>query len=179
MYNETYDDYIRSILGYPVRNQFDQFNQGQQEYQGYQEYRNPTFNSNINISGNNVELENSYPEIYKIVYPMITKKCENVRESNITKDDIENMTDEIYYALESRNETQININLRNDVNGLKKVNTSSTLASKNNISTINNIIFPGAFQVRIWGKYRENRTFKTWNICKHSMSRLAFAFDSW
>ena len=48
MYNETYDDYIRSILGYPVRNQFDQFNQGQQEYQGYQEYRNPTFNSNIN-----------------------------------------------------------------------------------------------------------------------------------
>ena len=138
MYNETYDDYIRSILGYPVRNQFDQFNQGQQEYQGYQEYRNPTFNTNINISGNNVELENSYPEIYKIVYPMITKKCENVRENNITKDDIENMTDEIYYALESRNETQININLRNDVNGLKKVNTSSTLASKNNISTINN-----------------------------------------
>lgn len=115
MYNETYDDYIRSILGYPVRNQFDQFNQGQQEYQGYQEYRNPTFNTNINISGNNVELENSYPEIYKIVYPMITKKCENVRESNITKNDIENMTDEIYYALESKNEIQVNIKKRPEV----------------------------------------------------------------
>ena len=115
MYNETYDEYIRSILGYPVRNQFDQFNQGQQEYQGYQEYRNPTFNTNINISGNNVELENSYPEIYKIVYPMITKKCENVRESNITKDDIENTTDEIYYALESKNETQVNIKKRPEV----------------------------------------------------------------
>lgn len=115
MYNETYDDYIRSILGYPARNQFDQFNQGQQEYQGYQEYRNPTFNTNINISGNNVELENSYPEIYKIVYPMITKKCENVRESDITKDDIENMTDEIYYALESKNETQVNIKKRPEV----------------------------------------------------------------
>lgn len=115
MYNETYDEYIRSILGYPARNQFDQFNQGQQEYQGYQEYRNPTFNTNINISGNNVELENSYPEIYKIVYPMITKKCENVRESDITKDDIENMTDEIYYALESKNETQVNIKKRPEV----------------------------------------------------------------
>ena len=115
MYNETYDEYIRSILGYPARNQFDQFNQGQQEYHGYQEYRNPTFNTNINISGNNVELENSYPEIYKIVYPMITKKCENVRESNITKDDIENMTDEIYYALESKNETQVNIKKRPEV----------------------------------------------------------------
>ena len=25
MYNETYDDYIRSILGYPTRNQFEQY----------------------------------------------------------------------------------------------------------------------------------------------------------
>ena len=46
MYNETYDEYIRSILGYPSH--------GPQEYQDYQEYRNPTFNTNINISGNNV-----------------------------------------------------------------------------------------------------------------------------
>ena len=131
MYNETYDDYIRSILGYPVRNQFDQFNQGQQEYQGYQEYRNPTFYTNINISGNNVELENSYPEIYKIVYPMITKKCDNMRGNDITKDDIENMTDEIYYALESRNETQVNINLTNDVNGLRTANrTNSSYTAK-------------------------------------------------
>ena len=85
MYNETYDDYIRSILGYPVRNQFDQFNQGQQEYQGYQEYRNPTFNTNINISGNNVELENSYPEIYKIVYPMITKNVKMLEKATSQK----------------------------------------------------------------------------------------------
>lgn len=131
MYNETYDEYIRSILGYPTRNQFEQFNQGKQEYQGYQEYRNPTFNTNINISGNNVELENSYPEIYKIVYPMITKKCDNMRGNDITKDDIENMTDEIYYALESRNETQVNINLTNDVNGLKTANRANYSISSN------------------------------------------------
>lgn len=131
MYNETYDDYIRSILGYPARNQFEQFNQEQQEYQGYQEYRNPTFNTNINISGNNVELENSYPEIYKIVYPMVTKKCDNIRGNNITKDDIENMTDEIYYALESRNETQVNINLTNDVNSLRTANRTNSSISSN------------------------------------------------
>lgn len=130
MYNKTYDDYIRSILGYSTRNQFEQFNQ---EYQGYQEYRNPTFNTNINISGNNVELENSYPEIYKIVYPMITKKCDNMRGNDITKDDIENMTDEIYYALESRNETQVNINLTNDVNGLRTGNRANSSISSNTI----------------------------------------------
>lgn len=124
MYNETYDDYIRSILGYPTRNQFEQYTQEQQEYQGYQEYRNPTFNTNINISGNNVELENSYPEIYRIVYPMVSKKCDNMRGGNITKDDIENMTDEIYYALESRNETQVNINLKNEVNSTRTTSGS-------------------------------------------------------
>lgn len=130
MYNETYDDYIRSILGYPTRNQFDQYNQEQQEYQGYQEYRNPTFNTNINISGNNVELENSYPEIYKIVYPMISKKCNNMREINITKNDIENMTDEIYYALENQNETRVNINLSNVVSSTKASNTTNTINRK-------------------------------------------------
>lgn len=130
MYNETYDDYIRSILGYPARNQFEQYNLEQQEYQGYQEYRNPTFNTNINISGNNVELENSYPEIYKIVYPMIAKKCENIRNSTFTKDDLENMTDEIYYALETKNETRVNINLSNDVSSTKTSNATNTTNRK-------------------------------------------------
>ena len=128
MYNETYDDYIRSILGYPAKK--DILIQEQQEYQGYQEYRNPTFETNINISGNNVELENSYPEIYKIVYPMISKKCENMRSSNITKDDIENMTDEIYYALESKNETHVNINLANNISTTK---TSNNLNRKSEV----------------------------------------------
>jgi hypothetical protein len=117
MYNETYDEYIRSILGYPSH--------GPQEYQDYQEYRNPTFNTNINISGNNVELENSYPEIYKIVYPMVAKKCDNMRGEAITKDDIQNMTDEIYYALETKNETRVNINLTNDVSTKNITRTES------------------------------------------------------
>ncbi len=128
MYNETYDDYIRSILGYPARNQFEQYNQ-MPEYQSYQEYRNPTFNTNINISGNNVELENSYPEIYKIVYPMVAKKCENARSETFSKSDIENMTDEIYYALEEKQEKRININLTNDINGTKTQNSSAVSTS--------------------------------------------------
>ena len=129
MYNETYDDYIRSILGYPTRNQFEQYNQEMPEYQSYQEYRNPTFNTNINISGNNVELENSYPEIYKIVYPIVAKKCENVRSETFSKSDIENMTDEIYYTLEEKQETRVNINLTNDINGTKTQNSSAVSTS--------------------------------------------------
>lgn len=123
MYNETYDNYIRSILGYSPMNQFEQYEQGQREYQNYEEYRNPTFNTNINISGNNIELENSYPEIYKIVYPMVAKKCENIAGRTFTKDDIENMTDEVYYALESKNET--NVNIANNMSGVKKVSNTN------------------------------------------------------
>ena len=129
MYNETYGNYIRSILGYPARNQFEQYNQEMPEYQSYQEYRNPTFNTNINISGNNVELENSYPEIYKIVYPMVTKKCENVRSETFSKSDIENMTDEIYYALEEKQEKRININLTNNMSSTKAQNNSAVSTS--------------------------------------------------
>lgn len=129
MYNETYDDYIRSILGYPARNQFEQYNQEMPEYQNYQEYRNPTFNTNINISENNIELEKNYPEIYKIVYPMVAKKCENVRSETFSKNDIENMTDEIYYALEEKQEKRININLTNDMSSTKAQNSSAISTS--------------------------------------------------
>ncbi len=126
MYNETYDEYIRNILGYsPIKT-----------YENdYQIYRNE--NTNYNVSSNmynnsinsrsDAELESCYPEIYKIVYPMVNKKCNNVR-GNITREDIENMTDEIYYALEEKKDIQLNINLTNEVR--KTNNTVKSLNRK-------------------------------------------------
>lgn len=113
MYNETYDEYIRSILGYPPIS-------SNNNYQSYN-------NQNTYNTTNDIELEKCYPEIYKIVYPMVTKKCSNVKAS-LTNEDIENMTDEIYYALEERNEIQLNINLTNDVrtSEINKTRTSTT-----------------------------------------------------
>ena len=102
MYNETYDEYIRSILGYPPTSSYND---------NFQAFNNQNMNYENRMDS---ELESCYPEIYKIVYPMITKKCNNVR-ANLTNDEIENMTDEIYYALEERNEIQLNINLTNEV----------------------------------------------------------------
>ena len=113
MYNETYDDYIRSVLGYPPMRSYDD---------NYGDYRNQNMNYNMTSNMNtnymnstlDTELENCYPEIYKIVYPMICKKCDSVRMP-VTNDDIQNMTDEIYFALEDRNDIQVNINLTNEV----------------------------------------------------------------
>ena len=103
MYNETYDEYIRSILGYPT---------------------NDSYNSNQTYSNQNLmnsEVEKCYPEIYKIVYPMVKTKCDNFR-GTVNNEDIENMTDEIYSSLESNDTIQLNINLTNNI---KTTNTSS------------------------------------------------------
>ena len=121
MYNETYDDYIRSILGYPPARGYED---------SYQDYRNQNMNYNITSNMNtnymnttsDMDLESYYPEIYKIVYPMVCKKCDSVRMP-VTNDDIQNMTDEIYFALEGRAEVQLNINLGNEVRSSETSNT--------------------------------------------------------
>ena len=112
MYDGTYDEYIRSILGY---------NQNELYDYGYNDnYSNYRMQDNIAIVQNS-QLEQSYPEIYKVVYPMVSKRCENVR-AELSNEELEKMTDEIYFALESKNETQLNINLKNDVRTSSSVN---------------------------------------------------------
>ena len=129
MYNETYDDYIRNILGYPPMSLYEN---------GFQDYRNQNMTMDYNMTSNimnmntnsmnttsDMDLESCYPEIYKIVYPMITKKCSSVRMP-VTNDDIQNMTDEIYFALEGRAEVQLNINLGNEVRSSETSRTNTT-----------------------------------------------------
>lgn len=126
MYNETYDDYIRSILGYPPMRSYEN---------DFQDFRNQNMNMNYNMASNmnvdsmnnisDMDLENCYPEIYKIVYPMICKKCDSVRMP-VTNDDIQNMTDEIYFALEGRAEVQLNINLGNEVRSSETASSNVT-----------------------------------------------------
>ena len=62
---------------------------------------------------------------------MVAKKCENVRLETFSKDDIENMTDEIYYALEEKQETRVNINLTNNISNTKVPNSPSVSTSTN------------------------------------------------
>lgn len=126
MYNETYDDYIRSILGYPPVRSYEN---------DFQDFRNQNMNMNYNMASNmntdsmnstlDMDLESCYPEIYKIVYPMICKKCDSVRMP-VTNDDIQNMTDEIYFALEGRAEVQLNINLGNEVRSSETASSNTT-----------------------------------------------------
>ena len=101
MYDNQYEEYIRSVLGYPTTANMNQ-------NQMYHEYPNP---SQINMRN---DLEDFYPEIYKIIYPMIQKACDGNMMAN-SREEIEQMTDEIYSAIEDNNQINININLGNTI----------------------------------------------------------------
>lgn len=115
--NQSYDDYIRSILGYPMQN--DNIYQADTyfERQGTQ-YR----------VQNNQELENLYPEIYKIIYPMIRKACIS-NNMPINGETIENIVDDIYSSVESDNVYNININLQNETTSSQDRSNQNTNSS--------------------------------------------------
>ena len=101
MYNQSVEDYIRSIIGYsdmPNNNTFSN------NYNDTYQYNYP------NQNNRNSELESLYPETYKIIYPMVKKACNNIN-GNINETVIETITDEIYSAFENQEEIRVNISL--------------------------------------------------------------------
>ena len=94
--NESYEEYIRSILGYPNYNN--------------SHFENDNYNS----------LEEYYPEIYKTVYPMVTKSCLN-NTRPITEEVINELTEEIYKSVEP------NTNLPNQTNQTRNSNANNGL----------------------------------------------------
>ncbi len=115
--NETYEEYIRSILGYP--------NYNNNHFEEAQYYPINYLNDYSNYE-QNTELEGCYPEIYKIVYPMISKACmTNTKPVNSKL--VDELTEEIYRSIETENEVKININLNNQTSS--SVNNRSTPTS--------------------------------------------------
>lgn len=86
---QSYEDYMRSVLGYPIDNHNTYYNDS------YQDVIMPQ-----QMANTQEEKPEWYPEIYKIVYPMVRKACEDNQNSEITEDLIENMTNIIYTNIE-------------------------------------------------------------------------------
>ena len=131
MYNQTYEDYIRSILGYNNTSEMSPNPVNQFNYN----YSNEFQTNYTNTSRTNEELEDCYPEIYKIVYPMVRKACSQIN-TPINREVIEQMTDEIYSAIEETSESheaqsmQVNVSLTNA--------TRQTKSETNNPNAVNN-----------------------------------------
>ena len=95
MNNSIYEEYMRSVLGYqPMNNTYDM---NYDNWDMYNSWGNMSSMNNMQVQ----ELEECYPEIYRIVYPMVQSACmKNTRP--ITRELIDGMTEEIYYALEDK-----------------------------------------------------------------------------
>lgn len=128
MYNNIYEEYIRNIIGYPnnTNNNCYSCNMNMEE------------NSYTNSQVPKSQIEQCYPEIYKIIYPMVKKACNDNFNLN-TEEEIDKITNEIYYAIEDNNQINININLENAVRTKTPENASNrnqkeVVNSKENLS---------------------------------------------
>lgn len=125
MYNQDYEEYIRSILGYNNEvyreTPYTSYNMNNMTNTTYENDYNNTYRQTD-------ELEQYYPEIYKIVYPMVKKVCNNNRGS-INREILENMVDEIYSAIEVGEET--NQENRNESKEINQNNRNSTIKIEN------------------------------------------------
>lgn len=103
-----YEDYMQNLMGFP--NTYDEMNFSPYGSFYGQSYGRPEWRNCIRAD----EIENCYPEIYKIVYPMVRKRC-MANTMPITKALIDNMVDDITSHIEENNGIELNINLNNQV----------------------------------------------------------------
>ena len=137
MYYKNYEDYMRAVLGYPIErqntysnysNNYLQANNTNLATQYMQAENSYTITNNKKYNEN--DFLNFYPEIYKIVNPMVCKICENNNEP-ITK-----MTDEVYNNLEETETTTV-VNVNASFNNSSSKMDSKTNKIENNIQNRN------------------------------------------
>ena len=123
MYYQNYEDYMRSVLGYPAQSR-------QNTYETTYEMQYMPDVTYVNPSNYNREMLDLYPEIYQIVNPMVCKICES-NTKPLTRELLESMTDEIYSNLESdpKMDTVVNVRVSTQAPSSEKSNRVSSSSS--------------------------------------------------
>ena len=124
-----YDDYMQNLLGEnyspyqftyePMARNTNYYNQLEDcdQYNYDYNYDFPFNCRQPNCYSRNLamDIENMYPEIYKIIYPMIQKACmQNNRP--ITEEVLDEMTSDIYNNIEADNIVNLNVDVVNNRN---------------------------------------------------------------
>ena len=106
MYYQNYEDYMRAILGQQIPiSHYDTYNNT------YTNHSNVVPDYLAEMPRYSDEILDLYPDIYKLVNPMVCKICE-ANTKPISRELIEQMTDEIYLNLESDTSIEDVINVR-------------------------------------------------------------------
>lgn len=100
MFN-SYEEYMQNVLGMNVPNTYNV-----QDSMNYYQPRN----QNVNLQ----EVNRLYPEIYRMVYPMVQKACGQRSVSVLNEVQINEIVEEVYNAIEPRDEVSSEVeNTRN------------------------------------------------------------------
>lgn len=138
-----YEEYMQNFFNEPFygyRNTYDQmvenypYSYSNQNMLGYQYNSNPNFAQNRNSMPMS-ELESCYPEIYKVVYPMVKKVCLQNNRGIFNKEMIDSMVEEVYSNLETNDATYLNITLNNEV---RTETSSQGKENRNKVETADN-----------------------------------------
>lgn len=127
MYYQNYENYMRQVLGYPINdpNIYENY-----DYMNQMNYEDTYSFKDENISNmSEDEVRECYPEIYNLVYPMVCKVCETNTQP-ITKELIEKMTDEVYFAIEDSSTV---VNIRVDTPKIEDKNNLPTTQRKDRV----------------------------------------------
>ena len=110
MYYSNYDDYMNSMLGY---NRYDP----EQDY---------TYNRQMYDDFEYHDLNELYPDIYRVVYPAVCKECSrNNYRGGFSKSVIEEMVDRVYNSVETSG--LISSEVRGDLKNIDKKPVTSTV----------------------------------------------------
>ena len=124
MYNNIYQEYINSIVGTnPNYNRMETTN-FENTINTYQFFQN---------SVNNENLERFYPELYRLLYPMIQHVCMK-NMTQLSENTINDMVEEVYlnFVSDSNNEDS---NSSNEFRSGKSLEKSVVLKSKSSTAT--------------------------------------------
>ena len=174
MYNQSYDDYIRSILGYSNSDGYRMDNINSMGMNTMHNMNNMGMNSmNMNTMGNmginminDDDIERLYPEVYRVVYPMVCSSCDRIQFPGSTVNDemLTKMTNDIYDQVEADGRIKIEVNVTTEVRETSNSSDSSVETRQRRIPRnrfLNDLIrilllrelsrrrrFPGRFPIR-------------------------------
>lgn len=120
MYYQNYEDYMRSVLGYPT-------NPTSNIYET-NNYILPFYNSTY--SNSNINYARLYPEIYKITQPLVSNVVKNV-SMPITEEWLEEATNDIYNNLKKNDKIVSAFNLKTLETKNRDNKNSTTIQEEN------------------------------------------------
>lgn len=138
MNNSLYEEYMRGVLGYQpyqARNTYDMNGDNFDMRMNNMQMPNMTAMNGIQMQ----ELENCYPDIYRLVFPMVQNACVK-NNKPITKELIDSMANEIYFAIE---DNELTISNRGKEERVTSENSKKQIENRQRIirnPTLNDLI---------------------------------------